>query len=180
MELWDLYTKDRIKTDKTMARGEETPRGYYRSVIHICIFNSKGEMLIQHRQPFKSGWSDMWDVSVGGSAISGDSPSRAAERELFEELGISMSFEDIRPSLTLNFEWGFDDIFIVKHEVDIDSLSLQYEEVSEVKWADCEEIKKMIDEGSFIPYHKSYIDLLFFRRDCDEAVTKRDNTKIKI
>lgn len=180
MELWDLYTRDRIKTDRTMVRGEATPKGYYRTVIHICIFNSKGQMLIQHRQPFKSGWSDMWDVSVGGSAVSGDSSRAAAERELREELGLSVSFEDIRPSLTLNFEWGFDDIYIIKRDVLEHELSLQYEEVAEVRWADAEEIKRMIDEGSFIPYHKSYIDLLFFRKDSFEAVTHGDTTKIKI
>ena len=176
MELWDLYTRDREKTDRTMVRGEATPSGYYRTVIHICIFNEKGEMLIQHRQPFKSGWSDMWDVSVGGSAVSGDSSSAAAERELREELGIEMSFGDVRPSLTLNFGDGFDDIYIVKREVDISSLRLQYEEVSEVRWADANEIKRMIDEGSFIPYHKSYIDLLFFRKDNADIVTHGDNT----
>ena len=177
MELWDLYTKDRIKTDKTMIRGEATPEGYYRMVIHICIFNSQGKMLIQHRQPFKSGWSDMWDVSVGGSAVAGDSSSQAAHRELLEELGLELSFEDIRPSLTLNFPWGFDDIYIVKKDVDASALSLQYEEVKEVRWADADEIKQMIDEGSFIPYHKSYIDMLFFRKDSGEMVTAGDKTK---
>lgn len=176
MELWDLYTRDRKKTGKTMIRGEEPPEGYYRTVIHICIFNGKGEMLIQHRQPFKSGWSDMWDVSVGGSAVAGDSSSDAAERELREELGLEMSFADIRPALTLNFKHGFDDIYIIKREVDSSELKLQYEEVKEVKWADADEIKRMIDEGSFIPYHKSYIDLLFFRKDSGEIVTEPDRT----
>lgn len=179
MELWDLYTKDRIKTDKTMVRGESTPERYYRMVIHICIFNSEGKMLIQHRQPFKSGWSDMWDVSVGGSAVLGDSSAAAAERELREELGLEMSFENIRPSLTLNFSWGFDDIYIVKKNVDLSQLSLQYEEVKEVRWADADEIRSMIDDGSFIPYHKSYIDMLFFRKDSTEMVTHGDTTKIK-
>ena len=87
MELWDLYTKEREKTGKTMMRGEAVPDGYYRFVVHICIFNDNGEMLIQKRQPFKSGWSGLWDVSVGGSAIAGDTSSQAAARELREELG---------------------------------------------------------------------------------------------
>ena len=30
MELFDLYTSDRIKTGKTMVRGEQTPEGFYR------------------------------------------------------------------------------------------------------------------------------------------------------
>ena len=38
MELWDLYDVDRKITDKKMYRGEETPEGYYRLVVGICIF----------------------------------------------------------------------------------------------------------------------------------------------
>ena len=38
MELFDPYTVDRIKTDRTMVRGEPTPEGYYRLVVHVCIF----------------------------------------------------------------------------------------------------------------------------------------------
>ena len=165
MEKWDLYTKDRILTDKTMIRGEAVPDGYYRLVVHICIFNSEGKMLIQKRQPFKSGWSGMWDVSVGGSAVSGDTSSAAASRELFEELGVEHSFEDSVPTLSYTFKNGFDDVYVIKKDLDANSLRLQYEEVEAVKWADADEIKKMIDEGIFIPYHKSYIDLLFFRKD---------------
>lgn len=41
MELWDLYTKDRIKTNQTMIRGDKQPEGVYRLVVHVCIFNSK-------------------------------------------------------------------------------------------------------------------------------------------
>ena len=79
MELFDLYTADRVKLDRTMVRGDAVPEGCYRIVVHVCIFDPEGRMLIQQRQPFKEGWSDMWDVTVGGSAVAGDS-SRTAVR----------------------------------------------------------------------------------------------------
>ena len=53
MELFDLYTAEREKTGKTMVRGDRTPDGYYRLVVHVCIFDREGRMLIQQRQPFK-------------------------------------------------------------------------------------------------------------------------------
>lgn len=102
MEIWDLYTKDRIKTEETMVRGEKITKGFYRLVVHVCIFNSRGEMLIQQRQPFKSSWSNMWDITVGGSAISGDTSQSAAEREVYEEIGYKLSLDGIRPALTIN------------------------------------------------------------------------------
>lgn len=178
MELFDLYTADREKTGLTMKRGDPTPEGYYRLVIHVCIFNEKGEMLIQKRQPFKRGWAGLWDVSVGGHSVSGENGKDTARRELKEELGIDFDFSDTRPSLTINWEVGFDDYFLLAMPVDIDALTLQYEEVEQVKWAVKDEVLQMIDDGSFIPYEKSLIELLFFRRDHRSAHSRPDPTKV--
>ena len=148
MEIWDLYTKDRIKTEETMVRGEKITKGFYRLVVHVCIFNSRGEMLIQQRQPFKSSWSNMWDITVGGSAISGDTSQSAAEREVYEEIGYKLSLDGIRPALTINFEDGFDDMYLIKKDIEISDLYLQYEEVKAVKWASKEEILNIWKEFS--------------------------------
>ena len=177
MELWDLYDGNRIKLGRTMVRGDKQPDGVYRIVVHACIFNSKGEMLIQQRQPFKSGWSNMWDVTVGGSAVSGDTSQSAVERELYEELGLETSFQGVLPALTVNVDGVFDDIYIyVRDDIDIMSLRLQYSEVQAIKWARCDEIISMIDDGSFIPYTKSFIDLLFFMRNSRGVRMRGDNT----
>lgn len=165
MEIWDLYTKDRIKTHETMVRGTQITKGFYRLVVHVCIFNSQGEMLIQQRQPFKSGWSNMWDITVGGSAISGDTSQSAAEREVYEEIGYKLSLDGIRPTLTINFDEGFDDMYLIQQDLDISKLKLQDEEVKDVRWASKEEILIMIDKETFIPYHGSLIELLFFMRN---------------
>ena len=176
MELWDLYDKNRAPLGRTMVRGNKVEEGTYRLTVHICIFNSKGEMLIQKRQPFKKGWSGMWDVSVGGSATAGDDTTSAAERELFEELGLKWSFAHRRPSLTVHFKEGFDDVYLIKEDVDTSSLRLQPEEVERVDWASLEDICAMIDSGEFIPYKKSYIETLFFLSGSTEVVTRRDTS----
>lgn len=176
MELFDLYTADRVKTGRTMVRGGQTPEGFYRLVVHVCIFNLEGKMLIQQRQPFKKGWSNLWDVTVGGSAISGDSSRSAAERETLEELGLSIDLTDIRPTMTIYWEHGFDDYYVLTQDVDLGALHLQYEEVQAVRWASLEEILQMIDDGRFIPYEKSQIELLFFRRNHRSSHTRSDPT----
>lgn len=164
MELWDVYDENRIPTGKTMIRGEEIPEGGYHLVVHVCIFNSRGQMLIQKRQPFKSGFSGMWDVTVGGSAVSGDDSRNAAQRELEEEVGISLDFSGIQPQLSINWERGFDDVYLLEHDVDEASLSLQYEEVEQVKWATEDEILALIECGEFIPYYPELIRLYFAMR----------------
>lgn len=161
MELWDVYDLNRNKTNRTTIRGNELQPGDYHLVVHVCIFNSNGEMLIQQRQPFKVGWSNMWDITVGGSAVSGDSSQTAAQRELYEEIGLELDFENIRPHLTMHFERGFDDIYLIEKDVDLHTLRLQYEEVQDVKWASEEEILTLIDTGEFIPYYETLIQLLF-------------------
>lgn len=165
MEYFDLYDQDRIPLGKQIQRGNKIPEGEYHIAVHVCVFNSENQMLIQQRQPFKEGWSNMWDVSVGGSAVAGENSQAAAQRELEEEIGLKFSFENIRPMLTVHFDHGFDDIYTIKYDVSVSELKLQYEEVQAVKWATEEEILSMIADGSFIPYHEQLISLLFFMSD---------------
>ncbi len=172
MEIFDLYTAERERTGRTMVRGEKTPEGLYRLVAHVCVFSPEGKMLIQRRQPFKRGWSGLWDVSVGGHADAGESSAAAARRETWEELGLCIAIE--RPALTIHWEHGFDDFYTVVREVGEDEIRLQTEEVAEVRWAGPEEILDMIDGGSFIPYEKSLISLLFFLKDHRSAHTRAD------
>jgi isopentenyldiphosphate isomerase len=152
MELWDVYDENRNLTGRTMERGSEFGNGDFHLVIHVCIFNSKNEMLIQQRQPWKEGWSNMWDITVGGSALSGETSKEAAERETFEEIGYKIGLSNERPFFTINFEVGFDDYYLVEREIDIKDLTLQFEEVQKVKWASKDEILQLVKEGKFIDY----------------------------
>ena len=164
-ELIDLYNVDRVLTGRTAVRGEKLPEGTYRMVIHVCIFNSKGEMLIQKRADDIVRWPGMWDVSVGGGASAGDDSRSAAERETAEELGLHIDFSHRRPVITVNFSDGFDDFYTVQKDLSLDELDLQKEEVADARWASIEEVETMIDEGIFIPYQKDLLGYLFFARE---------------
>lgn len=172
MEIWDLYDSQGNKTGLTITRGEPVPEGYYYMAIHACLFNREGSMLIQKRTHIKRAWPDVWDLTAGGGAVSGDSSQSAVARELREELGIDMSFEGQRPFITVHFNQGFDDIYIVDTEVELSSLSLQPEEVADARWASEEDILDMIDRGEFVPYHKSLIQLIFAMRKRRDAISK--------
>ena len=111
MELWDLYDRDLRPTGETHERGKPLPEDRYHMVVHVIIFSTDGRMLIQQRQPFKEGWPNLWDVTVGGSAIAGDTSCTAATRELQEELGLTADLTFERPKLTIHFSVGFDDIY---------------------------------------------------------------------
>ena len=158
-EIWDLYDASRIPTGKKHMRCEPMKNGEYHMVVHVCIFNDRNEMLIQKRQPFKHGWPNMWDLTASGSALSGESSQQAAMRETKEEIGLDIDLNDVRPHFTINFERGFDDYYIIEENVDIKELSLQKEEVQQVKWADKEQLLKMVEGGEMIPYY--FLNMLF-------------------
>lgn len=161
MELFDLYNNNRIPLNKTIERGNKCSTGENRVVIHICLFNSDNQMLIQQRQSFKSTNPNMWDLSVGGCSVSGETSNMSAHRELLEELGIDYNFTDIRPHFTINFDNGFDDFYLLNLDIPIEKITLQAEEVQDAKWATLEEIISLHNGGKFIPYPQSFLATLF-------------------
>ena len=177
MELWDLYDRDRNMLPEKMVRGERIPEGCYHLVVHLSLFNTEGKMLIQRRQTFKDGWSGLWDVTVGGSVLAGESSREAIEREVAEELGLKISFADERPVITSHFDDAFGDMYVMIKDVDVSELTLQESEVMDAKWATLDEILEMIDNGSFIPYCKGFIELAFHLRTNRHLRTKPDDTK---
>lgn len=173
MEIWDVYDVFRQKTGRFHQRGIPLEKGEHHLVVHGCLFNAAGQMLIQQRQSFKEGWPNLWDVTVGGSALAGETPQQAIARELAEEVGIQHGFRSARPAFTLNFSVGFDDWFLLERDdIDCRTLTLQAEEVQAVRWADENEIQRMIGEGTFIPYEPSLISFVFSRRYAMGALQK--------
>lgn len=57
-------------------------------VVHVLIFNLKGELLLQKRSMNKDVAPGKWDTSVGGHLNPGEDPLSGALRETKEELGI--------------------------------------------------------------------------------------------
>ena len=164
MELVDLYDENRVPLGRTAERSGPKGPGEYRAVIHVCVFNTQARLLIQQRAPEKFIWPGLWDVSVGGGVDAGETCRQAAEREVREELGYPLDLAGLRPSVTVNFDGGFDDFYILTKDLNLEDLTLQAEEVRDLRWAPLEEILDMIDQGTFIPYPKSFLQFLFDMR----------------
>ncbi len=57
-------------------------------VVHLHVFNSKGELYLQKRPEWKDIQPGKWDTAVGGHVSFGENVAAALTREASEELGI--------------------------------------------------------------------------------------------
>lgn len=160
-EKWDIYNAQRQLTHETIYRGDKLALNQYHLVVHVCYFNHQKQMLIQQRSSHKT-WGGLWDISIGGAVQSGESSQMAAQRESFEELGIIQDFKHMRPQVSRTFERGFDDIYLIKRDMDIKDITFNDHEACQATWASRDEVVSLIKNGKFLPIHEiEFIDFLF-------------------
>ena len=152
MELRDLYDKDRKLTGEKIYKGQNIPQGRYYITVVIFIQNSKNEFLLQKRSKKKDG---KW-ATTGGHPISGQTSEEGIITEVKEELDIDIVSENIKLFKTIKTKDDFVDIYYLKEDVDITKIKIQNEEVSDIKWATIEEIKKLIKSEAFSTSHAEF------------------------
>lgn len=58
-------------------------------VVHLHVFNSRGDIFLQRRPDWKDIQPGKWDTAVGGHVDYGETPDEALLREVREELGMT-------------------------------------------------------------------------------------------
>ncbi len=142
-ELRDLYDINSNKTNKTYRKGDLIPEGYYPMVVMVVIRNSNGEFLMQKRVKSKGG---DWGVT-GGHPKSGETPIEGIITEVKEELGLDFSKENF-----IEYDSGCDGkdcykMYFVTKDININDITIQQEELSEVRWFTMDELKGMVNSG---------------------------------
>jgi isopentenyldiphosphate isomerase len=97
-------------------------------VVHLHVFNSKGELFLQKRPMWKDIQPGKWDTSVGGHIDFGENIEQALFREVQEELNIldfipvkldSYVFESIREKeLVFAYKTVYDGKITPSNELD--------------------------------------------------------------
>lgn len=151
MELWDILDELGDKTGRTITRGEAMKPGEYYLAVHIWIRNSAGEYLIQKRADDKPLWPGMW-AATGGAAVSGEASLQAALREVEEELGFQPDPSRMEFIKRIRRTDWFTDVWLLKHDVRLEDIVMQKEEVSAVLWATKEQILSMVERKEFVQY----------------------------
>lgn len=132
------------KTGAVMQRDEAHHAGAWHGAFHCLIVfqrNGIGYALFQRRSREKLIAPGKFDVSVGGHYSAGESSETAAPREIKEELGIAVRFDELFPIGRRVFvycftpgivEYEFQDVFLLHRHVMPEDLVLQPGEVEAV------------------------------------------------
>ena len=151
MELWDLYTENRIKTGETHVRGNPLPKDKYHLVVNVWIKNSEGKYIISRRSRKKSRNPLMFET-VGGAVLKGENSLQAAIRETKEEVGINLDtkraklvFTDVRKNLN-----SILDVYIFEHDGTVDLRNATSDEVESVDFMNTEQIYGLCKDGLFV------------------------------
>src|SRR4051812_39374188 len=142
MEMIDVLSATGESTGAQKPKPDIHRDGDWHRAAHIWIVTPDGRVLLQKRSVRKENNPGMWDVSAAGHVSAGESVTEAAVREVEEELGLHVAASELRhigtmaESSVLNDGTYFDneihEIFLVRRDVDLASLSLQETEVDDV------------------------------------------------
>lgn len=115
-------------------------------VVHVLVFNEKGDILLQKRSMNKDVAPGKWDTSVGGHVNPGEDLLSSAKREMEEELGIKGKDLEYLYSYihTNSFETEHVTTFGVVHD---GTISFSREEIDEVRFWSIDEIREGLGKG---------------------------------
>ena len=147
MEYLDLYDENGILTGETILRSKDMKPeiGKYIKVVIVFIQNSEGKFLIQKTSKQKGS---IW-ATTGGLVSSGYTSDETIVKEIEEELGLIIDFNELKHFYTEKREHVFQDAYYLKKDIEIKNLILQLEEVEFVKWLNIDEIKELINNNEF-------------------------------
>ena len=123
-------------------------------VVHLHLFNSKGEIFLQKRPAWKDIQPDNWDTSTGGHVDLGESIGQALKREVGEELGIT----DFTPEELGHYVFNSDkekELVYVHKTIYDGPISPDTDELDGGRFWTMEEIAENIGKGIFTPNFES-------------------------
>ena len=161
MEMLDVFdvNGNLLGVESRQFCHSENP-GVYHKAVWIWLKNSKGQVLVQQRSRLKKHGPLKWDMSAGGHVDAGESQLSTCVREVKEELGIEVAESDFvfLKEIVNQRSWELSQVYLLKSDVGENQITLQEEEVEQVKWLDFEVFEKLIYADEFCNHSKEYKD----------------------
>ena len=160
-ERWDAYDHAFNRIDGlTLVRGEKLPKDVYHLCSEIVVRHTDGTFLLMRRD-FRKDRGGMWELTAGGSALRGETPSECAVRELKEETGIAAAeLTELCRIVREDCQTLFVE-FLCVSDCGKNSVTLQKGETIAYRWAAREEILLMREETASPRALKMLIENVF-------------------
>jgi 8-oxo-dGTP pyrophosphatase MutT (NUDIX family)/ribosomal protein S18 acetylase RimI-like enzyme len=158
-ERFDVYDEGWQPRGKTLRRGEPLAPGEYHLVVQVWVQNSRGEFLIQKRATGLAEAPGQW-ATTAGWVQAGEAPVETAIRELAEELAVLADASELREVLRNRVGNTLESVWLLVDE-EPPNPSPNPREVSEVRWTDADEIRRMVQSRDFFDYGTDYFERLF-------------------
>ncbi len=123
-------------------------------VVHLHVFNSKGELFLQKRPDWKDIQPGKWDTAVGGHVDLGESVEQALHREVREEIGITGYTPDRVTHYVFESEKERELVFVFRTVYDL-PVTPDKEELADGRFWSPEEIREKLGKGVFTPNFES-------------------------
>jgi isopentenyldiphosphate isomerase len=129
-------------------------------VVHLHLFNTKGELFLQKRAETKDIEPGKWDTSVGGHVSLDESIDAALLREVREELGLTIS----SPGFLTRYIWQSSrerELINSYSTISDENPIINKSEISEGMYWTIKEINKNFGKNIFTPNFEHEFKLLF-------------------
>ena len=142
-------------------------KSYGTARIIQSIFQTEGFL------PYKATFPNLWAISVAGHVDSGETSLDTAIRELKEEVNLDVDPNELEFLFTIKRETPykdsflrvFDDVYLLRKNIDCEQTKLQVEELTDIKYVYYEYLEDIFKEGDkdYVPYteeHKKLFEIL--------------------
>lgn len=153
-ELLKVYDENHHFTGMYEKRSVVHNNCLYHNEVALWIIDKENKrVLMEKRSPFKKLNPNKFALCAG-HVVGDESIEEALSKEVEEELGLDVGELSVMPLTIIkrneqnNFCFSHHFYTLSGGGIDINSLKLQEEEVSEVCWLDYDEVKKLTKENS--------------------------------
>ncbi|MFH1325978.1 MAG: NUDIX domain-containing protein [Candidatus Falkowbacteria bacterium] len=177
--LIDVLDKEGKKTGQVLTSLDVHEQGLWHATVHIWVYNSKGEILLQKRSEVAVTYPGLWDISAAGHIDAGETPVEAAIREIKEEIGIAIKKKDLKSAFIrkssvkipvrgwMNKE--FQHVYTLRLNKNLKDLKLQTDEVGKVKFFSIDDFTKKLNDPEeykkFVQHGEYYFEIIEFIKD---------------
>jgi isopentenyldiphosphate isomerase len=173
-DLIDVLSQTGLRTGEILSRSDVHRLGKHHRAVHLYLFNSQNELLLQKRALTLDHYPGFFSLSVLGHINAGEFSSETVKREVEEELGLDPSplkfdflfsfFQEAILSETY-IDRQFNDVYIARADIDAARINFDRTEVSEIKFVPFESFRDMVSNetsGLAPVYVNECRDLVYF------------------